>query len=618
MTKIRPTEYIFRTLDSCTNHAINLDLKEEANKLQIYLIKNPKEEEKLLLALKSTYKTKEDKRSLMKYFLNTITDEHQARTKIKITDEIPNGMLTIYTTDTVTLLYWFRMDLSTSKKRYMKSCDMSSKNIIKIFFRKISDKTYIPIYLFLSGAGTGKSRNAEEFHRTAIACLSEDEDLNLRKKIEDAFVFSVGFENGNSLRCDVEQSAYRYIGTRMLKQLLPDQDLDLIISNYEAPLTWEVFELVSKYENRELKEMTILLIIDGLLNIMKSNNDWNDKTSEFFKTLTNIHDLALRGTFVIPLCTATVTDPVESVLKITHSKRVYLSIASLDPPTIIKSGVVTSIFQTDDHIIKMLVNDCGGHGPSKAIARATLTRHLLEFNKHVPGTKKYPDHIVQPGLIRYVRESNSNGKDPYLETGPSATMVTTVLTKNPTCPPGSQFWQHFEHFVASFRTLKSRNLNDGELTSISSIHIGARLNGDFEFKNHHLELECAVHQEDTNPSNYGKGIKKIICEDKTVDVRECKYCIINGASAPYGDALLGLDVNLKSLASSKDFFILNITTNCLDFKLPKNSGIVDASNWDKYFGPYSGRAYAYANVGPLNINKASRRDLLSVYGIGET
>ncbi|GBC10462.1 hypothetical protein RclHR1_09650004 [Rhizophagus clarus] len=49
----------------------------------------------------------------------------------------------------------------------------------------------------------------------------------------------------------------------------------------------------------------------------------------------------------------------------------------------------------------------------------------------------------------------------------------------------------------------------------------------------------------TNSSNYGKGKKEINCEDKTVDVREYKHCIINGASAPYGDAFLGLDVDLK-------------------------------------------------------------------------
>lgn len=49
-----------------------------------------------------------------------------------------------------------------------------------------------------------------------------------------------------------------------------------------------------------------------------------------------------------------------------------------------------------------------------------------------------------------------------------------------------------------------------------------------------------------------------------------------------------------------------------NLKLPKNSGLVDSSNWLKYFGPYAGRAFACAEVGPLNINTADKRDL----GIG--
>jgi hypothetical protein len=201
----------------------------------------------------------------------------------------------------------------------------------KNFLQKNFDKTYIPIYLFLSGAGTGKSRNAEEFHRTAIACLSEDEDFELKKKIESAFVFNVGFKNGNSLKDGVKQSAYNAIGIRMLNQLLSDQKLDLVIANYEAPLPWEVFKLVSKYENRKLEDMTIFLIIDGLQNIMKSKNDWNDRSSEFFITLTNVHDLALQGIFLIPLCTATITDSVNSVLRVTHHKRVFTGCFSESP-----------------------------------------------------------------------------------------------------------------------------------------------------------------------------------------------------------------------------------------------------------------------------------------------
>jgi hypothetical protein len=60
-----------------------------------------------------------------------------------------------------------------------------------------------------------------------------------------------------------------------------------------------------------------------------------------------------------------------------------------------------------------------------------------------------------------------------------------------------------------YHVLKSRNLNDGELTHVSRIHNRTCLNGNFKFKNHHLELECAVHQENTNSSNYSmKMVKK--------------------------------------------------------------------------------------------------------------
>ncbi|CAI2187978.1 19029_t:CDS:2 [Funneliformis geosporum] len=123
-----------------------------------------------------------------------------------------------------------------SAKTLYKELQYKLKEHYKYFLQKKIDKTYIPIYLFLSGAGMSKSRNAEEFHRTSIDCLSEDKDLKLRKIIENAFVFSVGFENGSNLRSNVKQSVYRAIGTQMLNQLLSDQNLDLIISNYEAPL----------------------------------------------------------------------------------------------------------------------------------------------------------------------------------------------------------------------------------------------------------------------------------------------------------------------------------------------------------------------------------------------
>src|SRR4051794_5915121 len=49
------------------------------------------------------------------------------------------------------------------------------------FENKRDDKTHRPIYLFLSGAGTGKSRNATEFHDTLIKCLRDTKDSELCK-----------------------------------------------------------------------------------------------------------------------------------------------------------------------------------------------------------------------------------------------------------------------------------------------------------------------------------------------------------------------------------------------------------------------------------------------------
>ena len=72
------------------------------------------------------------------------------------------------------------------------------------------------------------------------------------------------------------------------------------------------------------------------------------------------------------------------------------------------------------------------------------------------------------------------------------------------------------------------------MTTMSAIHAGAYLNGgELRFVNHHLDLEYAKHREDTNSKHY-TGSKYIQCEDdRTVNVREGKHCIINGTLAPY-------------------------------------------------------------------------------------
>src|SRR5688572_8760915 len=155
--------------------------------------------------------------------------------------------------------------------------------------------------------------------------------------------------------------------------------------------------------------------------------------------------------------------------------------------------------------------------------------------------------------------------------------------------------------------LEVQSIRRRQKTTISEIHTGARLQLEYDitFTNHHLKLEHAKHQEVTNSSEYNKT-RKIVCEDSVVNVREGKYCIINGGSAPYGDSFLGLDQSRKNnpnevhqtkkwnksrinrklyyderekSAGDRDFFILFTTGESDDFDHPENSGIVDKSNW---------------------------------------
>src|SRR6202000_402967 len=55
------------------------------------------------------------------------------------------------------------------------------------------DKSTMPVYLFLSGIGPGKSRNASELHNSAIESVEDEE---LKKKLQDAWVFHTSLENG--------------------------------------------------------------------------------------------------------------------------------------------------------------------------------------------------------------------------------------------------------------------------------------------------------------------------------------------------------------------------------------------------------------------------------------
>src|SRR6185369_4875614 len=91
------------------------------------------------------------------------------------------------------------------------------------------------------------------------------------------------------------------------------------------------------------------------------------------------------------------------------------------------------------------------------------------------------------------------------------------------------------------RCIKSAVIEEDELTTISEVHTGARLNGDIQFKNHNLQLEIARNKTDTKSKNLTAREWNVDCYHSTIDVRRFKHCIINAPSSPSGDAFLSLD-----------------------------------------------------------------------------
>ncbi|RHZ86979.1 hypothetical protein Glove_41g179 [Diversispora epigaea] len=479
------------------------------------------------------------------------------------------------------------------------------KDHYKNFVSGRFDKMNVPLYLFLSGAGTGKSRNASEFHQTAITCLSAQEDEELLTRIKEAWVFLVSFEDGFNLQTKNEPDSYRATGTRMLFQLLREKmEFHEIISTFEPPDPLDVVVLVSKYYNQNKKNITVILVVDGMHKLMKKKDDGLDSNSEFYSTLISIANCAFRNIFLIPVCTSTISGPVDSVLKDSTRRRVYLPVPSLQPPSCQQGDSLVSVFKNDE-VTNTLVEDCGGHGralealndcldgrnieecnvdtlmndlrykliekyrdaifisaeDARPLARVILTRSLINRYEPIPKTKKTPDEFAGNGLIRFEHVASSpmgyltapyiwlwifveisqELKDSILRDWEFADYGKQRALLDPVTSLQAKSWQSFEKFVASFRCIKSAVIEEDELIMLSDVHSGARLNGNIQFKNHNLQLEVAKHHTDTKSKSHTTIKWNVDCYNSTVDVRQFKHCIINAPASPYGDSFLSLD-----------------------------------------------------------------------------
>lgn len=190
--------------------------------------------------------------------------------------------------------------------------------------------------------------------------------------------------------------------------------------------------------------------------------------------------------------------------------------------------------------------------------------------------------------------------------------------------------------------MKSFALGDGELTKISEFHFGARLNGDINFKNHHLNTIIATNWTKTQTTEVNSDEWFVKSSNGSINMRQYKHIAINATNAPGGNVFLSLDTQpaaneihqykryadnshidqelyddeREKAASERDFFIFFTTKKTSNITLPTNSGIVDRYNWESYFGPFAGRAFIYGLDGTPHINKADFTTLQLVDGVG--
>ena len=275
-----------------------------------------------------------------------------------------------------------------------------ARNVLEHYARYKSnqiDKTYIPAYFYLGGAGTGKSRHASEFASSVqeAITLHTQHPLyhELAQRLKKIFVFHVSFENRTPLTVKEMSDPWNAIGIRMLQQLLR-KPIDHIRNRYVADAA-AIFRLVAAAEGVDLyDDFTGILVVDGMQKVLTEHDEGRNKNSAFYGLLNQIGGLSLmargdsetkggtlrKAPFIMTCVTATCFGPIQDFLAHSHRKRVYLPLNRLQPPTwkndnsqVLDKSTVTCL----------LVNDVGGHARAMELVADELARYQNELEPNI-------------------------------------------------------------------------------------------------------------------------------------------------------------------------------------------------------------------------------------------
>ncbi|KAF8446749.1 hypothetical protein BGX38DRAFT_1193059, partial [Terfezia claveryi] len=416
------------------------------------------------------------------------------------------------------------------------------------------DKQTIPLYIILAGAGMGKSRHANEFHRTVYSSLDSDlanpASQVLAGRLKNAWVFHVSFENGTAIQPQERQNPASAIAARMILQLL-DGDMGQlsmhdIYARYSPGSLYPetILKLLSRHYSSQQTTTTLILVVDGMHNLIDPKTQSCVHLENALTELGNFAHTLSRKMFVLVCCTSVLSVPIRKTMSRSNRIRIYLPVEPIQSPT-----------------INGQPEDCGGHGraleifyeqvnrqpsmsvsklmnlievslrcryesafpdnfPAVQIVKAVLGHKRLSQQDFIPGTTITVDEVCSTGLIRFIpinSDYSSPGKGfidaPYIWLWvlfKSSLLFHNLqlddyagYEENPTSPSDYD-WSNLEAFELNFRQLKSTMYNNGEEVAIGEMHYGARMSegvSDIAFKNHHLKCIQLVKQTDTRTTN---------------------------------------------------------------------------------------------------------------------
>jgi hypothetical protein len=455
------------------------------------------------------------------------------------------------------------------------------------------DKNH-PLFLALSGPGTGKSRLLDELPSLARHAVCDNVELSLAISEGSAHVFSVSFENGTRPTGAEGHDASLLIGTRMMWQLArqPGQSWGDFWPKKQYRIGDALAEL-SRLTGTPREQQAVFLLVDGLQQLQ---HEPGSKDSVFAGALAEVSNVVNAGPeFVIGAIAATVHCPIDEYLHHSRQKRVYLQPPALDGNLVLSA---------DNSLQRTLIDDMGGHGRAlemlaevfaeetdlqyslatvagklrskladvyggwigqatdkfKPLLGAVLAHRRFESRDALVTADWTVEDVIGFGLVRW-RESGdkslevphillwllaSHCGDPLVGQLGDIHYASEEERLQGEVSVGLQTWQHWEEFVARFISLKSRVFAVDAGVRLDKFHFGAKLSPSAAATVIRAVPQDVITATKQYPSKSSSDVDLVEHEHGQSSVSAGGVIVINGHSAEAGDVFRPVDVELGS------------------------------------------------------------------------